>query len=264
MMYRFNYIIISVGLSLCLSGCALPSALTWMLQGEKSETDLSIDEEFNEEEFSEEEFNEEASVEEIPYTIEIYVESINETENYYVYAAEYNTIRIVLPEGVDANDLEVETTSGTIERTKEDSTLYRLFVKEPNLVLEIKARDKKSGAEGFLITETIELEIPALGFEDLGPGEIGLDDFKKQGQLVVFYDDNRWSICKCKGFKLTRIPALGNKITIKNNSEVYGADAKALVSNAVKGDIYIFDDIMVSCNGNYADKRAETLIYLIK
>ena len=264
MMYRFNYIIISAGLSLCLSGCALPSALTWMLQGEKAETDLSIDEEINEEEFSEEEFNEEAVVEEIPYTIEIYVESINETENYYVYAAEYNRIRIVLPEGVDANDLEVETTSGTIERTKEDSTLYRLFVKEPNLVLEIKARDKKSGAEGFLLTETIELKIPSLGFEDFKSGEIALNDFKKQGQLVVFYDDNHWSICKCKGFKLTRVPAIGNKISVKNDSEVFAAEAKSLISNATKGDVFIFEDIMVSCNGYNADKRAETLIYLIK
>lgn len=263
-MYRIFYLLIPVICSLSLTACALPAAFAWMLQDDGPKNELGIDEEFKEEEISEEEFNEEAMVEEIPYNIEIYVESVNETESYYVYAGEYNTIRVVPPEGVNANDLELETTSGTIERTKEDSTLYRLFVREPNIMLEIKAKDTKSTAQGFLITETIELKIPSLGFENFKAGEIPLADFKKQGQLVVSYDENHWSICKCKGFKLTRVPAVGNKSSVNNSSEVFEKDVKFLISNATKGDVFIFEDIMVSCNGYNADKRAESLIYLIK
>jgi len=46
--------------------------------------------------------------------------------------------------------------------------------------------------------------------------------------------------------------------------EAYGSDAKTLVSKAEKGDIYIYEEIMVSCNGYSADKKASTLVYIIK
>jgi hypothetical protein len=198
------------------------------------------------------------------YTIGIYVENAAGEEEYYVYASEYNSIRINLPEGVDANDLELITSAGTIERTKEDSTLYRLFVKEPNLTLEISATDKKTGAQGFLITETIELSVPTLGFKDFETGEIGIEDFKKQGQLMLFNDENNRSICLCKGFRLTRVPLVGNKISLNNTSEIFDQEVKSLLSKATKGDIYIFDEIIISCNGNLADNKASTLVYIIK
>ncbi len=236
-----------------MSGCAAPVAMIWLMQDIHSTADKGIEVESEEFEFEVDD----------PYIISVYVENAKGEEDYYIYASEYNSIRIILPEGVDANDLELTTSAGTIERTKEDSTLYRLFVKEPNLTLEITATDKKTGAQGFLITETIELSAPTLGFKDFSTGEISAEDIKKQGQLILFHDENNRSICLCKGFKLTRVPAVGNKISVNNKSEIFDQEVKLLLSKAAKGDIYIFDEIIISCNGNLADDKASTLVYII-
>jgi hypothetical protein len=171
---------------------------------------------------------------------------------------------VALPEEMYASDIVLSSTAGTIERTENDSTLFRLFVKEPDISLEITALNQKTGAQGFLITETLEPSVPSLGFNDFESGEISAEDFKKQGQLMVFYDEEIFSLCLCKGFNLIRVPKEGNKITLKNNGDAYGTEAKNLVSKAEKGDIYIFEEIMVSCNGYIADKKATSLVYLIK
>jgi hypothetical protein len=253
-MYRFFAIFFCFVFSFFLSGCAAPVAMIWLMQDIQATADKGIEVESEEFEFEVDD----------PYIISVYVENAKGEEDYYIYASEYNSIRIILPEGVDANDLELTTSAGTIERTKEDSTLYRLFVKEPNLTLEITATDKKTGAQGFLITETIELSAPTLGFKDFSTGEISAEDIKKHGQLILFHDENNPSICLCKGFKLTRVPAVGNKISVNNKSEIFDPEVKSLLSKAAKGDIYIFDQIIISCNGNLADDKASTLVYIIK
>ncbi len=253
-MYRFFAIFFCLVFTFFLSGCAAPATLIWLMQDANSDKVTLV--ELEEFEFEEEE--------EDIYTIGMYVENASGEEEYYVYASEYNSIRINLPEGVDANDLELTTSAGTIERTKEDSTLYRLFVKEPNLTLEITATDKKTGSQGFLITETIKLSIPTLGFKDFSTGEISAEDIKKQGQFILFYNEHNRSICLCKGFRMTRVPVIGNKLSVVNKSEIFDQEVKSLLSKAAKGDIYIFDEIIISCNGNLADDKASTLVYIIK
>ncbi len=253
-MYRFFAIFFCLVFTIFLSGCAAPVAMIWLMQDIQATADKGIEMESEEFEFEVDD----------PYIISVYVENAKGEEDYYIYASEYNSIRIILPEGVDANDLELTTSAGTIERTKEDSTLYRLFVKEPYLTLEITATDKKTGAQGFLITETIELSAPTLGFKDFRTGEISAEDIKKQGQLILFHDENNRSICLCKGFRMTRVPVVGNKISINNKSEIFDLEVKSLLSKGAKGDIYIFDEIIISCNGNLADDKASTLVYIIK
>ena len=81
---------------------------------------------------------------------------------------------------------------------------------------------------------------------------------------MLFSDENNRAICLCKGFKLTRVPAAGNKISVNNKTEIFETEVKSLLSKAAKGDIYIFDEIIISCNGNLSDKKASTLVYIIK
>jgi recombinational DNA repair protein RecR len=63
---------------------------------------------------------------------------------------------------------------------------------------------------------------------------------------------------------MTRVPVIGNKLSIVNKSEIFDQEVKSLLSKAAKGDIYIFDEIIISCNGNLADDKASTLVYIIK
>ncbi len=249
-MRRYSYFFLMCCFPLLLNSCALPVALVWMMSDSQEKSDFAI---------------EESEVEEVSLNeIGMYIETGSDIESYYVYAGEYNSIRIALPEEMYASDIVLSTTAGTIERTENDSTRFRLFVKEPNISLEIIALNQKTGAQGFLITETIEISVPSLGFNDFESGEISAEDFKKQGQLMVFYDEEILSLCKCKGFSLIRVPKEGNKVSLKNNGDDFGTEARNLVSKAEKGDIYIFEEIMVSCNGYSADKKSTSLVYLIK
>jgi hypothetical protein len=246
----FNLFVI-LSSSMLFSGCALPAALLWITQDPQENMDYSTEAE--------------AEVEEVDlYPIGLYVESNDDEGAYYVYAGEYNSIRMSVPEGMYASDIVLSTTSGTIERSKEDSTLFILYVKEPNLSIEIVASNQVNEAKGLLYTETIELPMPKAGLKGIDMDEVKAEEFKKQGQLVLLYDESLLSLCKCNAFTLIHINNEGKKSIVNNESEVFNSETKGIISRAVKGDIYIFNDIKVNCTAYAQDKKTANLVYIIK
>lgn len=246
----FNLFVV-LSSSLLLSGCALPAAMLWMIQGPQENLDYSSEAEV---EIAEDE----------AYPIGLYIESNDGEGAYYVYAGEYNAIRMSVPEDMYASDIELSTTAGTIERSKDDSTLFILFVKEPNISIEIVASNKVNNAQGLLYTETTELPVPKVGLKGIDIDEVKAEEFKKQGQLVLLYDENLLSLCKCNAFTLIHINNEGKKSIVNNESEVFNSETKGIISRAVKGDIYIFNDIKVNCAAYAQDKKTNSLVYIIK
>jgi len=140
----FNLFVV-LSSSLLLSGCALPAAMLWMIQGPQENLEYSSEAEV---EIAEDE----------AYPIGLYIESNDGEGAYYVYAGEYNAIRMSVPVDMYASDIELTTTAGTIERSKDDSTLFILFVKEPNISIEIVASNKVNNTPKQLNSQCQKLD----------------------------------------------------------------------------------------------------------
>lgn len=195
--------------------------------------------------------------------IDISLEGKEEYDYPYVYAGEYNLIRVQVTAGETVENISLETTAGTIERTAEDPALYRLYVKEPGIAVEITAVDKITGISGLLVVETINFPLPqpCLNLEE--NGQMNAETFKKQGQLMLRSDDKLPGLCLCSGFILTRIGADGKKESVKNDKDAFSESVKVLTAKAQKGDIYIFDEIAVNCPGFAEAKKTRSLVYVM-
>jgi hypothetical protein len=251
-MLKYKNILFSVLVILLLnSSCALPLAL----MGFYTDGSSSIEETIVPDLYIENPPDE--------YNIVITMEGREEDYLSYIYAGEYNGVRITVPEGLKAENITLKTTAGTIERT-EDPTLFRLFIKEPNIAVEITAEDSETDSYGILIGETVNFPLPepCLNFEE--NGEMTAVTFKKQGQLMLKNTSSIPVLCLCTGFNLTRISSDAKRESVKNNSDAFGEPAKALIAKAVKGDIYIFEEILVNCPGFTEAKKARSLVYVLK
>jgi len=196
--------------------------------------------------------------------IQITLEGKDEYDYPYIYAAEYNLVRIKVLEGATVENIKLKTTAGTIERTAEDPTLYRLFVKEPGIAVEITAEDGSTGTYGLLVVETINFPLPQPCLNLQENGQIDAETFKKQGQLMLLSNEKLPGLCLCSGFILTRIGADGKKESVKNDKDAFSESVKVLTAKAQKGDIYIFDEIAISCPGFTEAKKARGLVYVLK
>jgi hypothetical protein len=162
-------------------------------------------------------------------------------------------------------DIELKSSAGTIERTETDSTLFRLYVKEPGLSVEITAKDTVSGAGGLFYGESVEYPLPEACLNLKEQGEMDVDNFKKQGQLMLrFKNEKNPKLCKCLGFVITRISSDAKKESVKNDGDAFTANTKNLITKAQKGDYFIFDDIKVQCNANSEPKKLRSLVYNLK
>jgi hypothetical protein len=197
------------------------------------------------------------------YNIGILMDGRDEEEVTYIYAGEYNGVRIIVPEGLKAENITLKTTAGTIERT-EDPTLFRLFIKEPNIAVEITAEDSETDSYGILIGETVNFPLPepCLNLEE--NGEMTAETFKKQGQLMLKITSSIPVLCLCNGFNLTRISSDAKRESVKNNTDAFEGPVKVLIAKAVKGDIYIFEEILVNCPGFTESKKARSLVYILQ
>lgn len=235
------------------SSCALPLAFL----GFSSDR-------YSEEVFPEDNWEYEEK-DDIDYDKHISITAENESgeEIYYIFAGEYNRIRLQLPDGVNPEGVTVNTTAGVIERTEADPNVFRLLVKEPHIAIEITASDNKSDASGYLIMETIPVPLPLAKLKDEDNGLIDIEAFKKQGQLQLSNNSEDF-LCLCKSFTVTRLSVDAKRETLQNLGDAFTEQTKLLVAKAEKGDIYIFDEIMVFCTGYSVDKRARSLVYILK
>lgn len=235
------------------SSCALPLAMLGFVQeGEREEK----------EEFSfEDEFDE---TRDYKNYISVYIENEKGEEQYALFAGEYNRVRIDLPVGVKPEDVELTTTAGKIQRTEEDATLFSIFVEEANIAVEITAKEKNGKAFGYLMTETVYFPTPTPYLPAEDNGQISIEDFKKQGQLILDQNEDYAILCKCTGFRITRIAKDGSREMVDNGGDAFSQETKILTAKASSGDIYIFENIMVNCPGYVKDKQSRNLVYILK
>lgn len=241
-------------LSQLLSGCAIPLAFVGLYSA--SQEDLLTKEQIP---------DKIEDISEVDYSIGIVLENADEDGNAYIYAGEYNSLRIFIPEGMDPFNIELKSSAGTIERTETDSTLFRLYVKEAGLSVEITAKDTVSGASGLFYGESVELPLPEACLNLKEQGEIDLENFKKQGQMMLNYKhEKNPKLCKCLGFIVTRISSDAKKESVKNDGEAFTTNTKNLIAKAQKGDYFIFDEIKVQCNANSEPRKVRSLVYNLK
>ena len=212
--------------------CALPLAFYGIMQNSSSKMEY-------------EEFDDLAETENLEY-IQIYLETENGEEQDFIYTGEYNRIRIDLPDGIEAENIIMETTAGTLERTESDPTVFRILVKEENIDIEITAIEKNGRAEGYFYTQSVNFPLPQPGLLEEDNGNISIEKFKKQGQLILTNKTELPYLCKCNSFSVTRISKDNKRETVKNSGDAFSLELKALTAKAEAGDIFIFEDISVS------------------
>jgi hypothetical protein len=249
----FSFILILCQL---FSGCAVPLAFVGLYSTPRedfSENNQIPDENENENTF------------EIDYSIGIVLENMDENGNAYIYAGEYNSLRIFIPDETDPMNVELKSSAGTIERTETDSTLFRLYVKEPGLSVEVTAKDTVTGTGGLFYGESVEYPLPQACLNLIENGEMDLENFKKQGQIMLKYkNEKNPKLCKCLGFIITRISPDAKKESVKNDGEAFTTNTKNLISKAQKGDYFIFDEIKVQCTANTEPRKLRSLVYNLK
>jgi hypothetical protein len=240
-------------ISLFLSGCAIPLALVGLYgtAGDNSESSQIPDsfEKNNEEDF----------------LIGIVLENADEDGNAYIYAGEYNSLRIFIPEEIDPMNIELKSSAGTIEKTETDSTLFRLYVNEPGLTIEIIAKDSVSGAEGLFYGESIEFPVPEACLNLKENGEMDVETLKKQGQIMLKYKNEKYpKLCKCLGYIVTKVSSDSKRESVKNDGEAFTSNTRNLIAKAQKGDFFIFDEIKVQCSANTEPRKLRSLVYNLK
>ncbi len=153
------------------------------------------------------------------------------------YGSEYDPIHI-----------QVRSSSAQIEKT-EDPTRYRLLIGESGIQVEIIAIDTLSGVSHAIQVKSVGMDLPLALLPGAEGNSMSKTDFHSLGQIFLQNQKQVPLLCKCNGFKVERKKKDGAVEQAITDSESFSAEVKLLVKKAEIGDIYIFDEISVSCPG---------------
>lgn len=204
----------------------------------------------------------EPSVSESTLTLNL-VNITDEGEN-VVYVGEANGIVVYFPEAGDADHLVWKTSMGRIEKGGEKN-VYNFFIDKPNLEIEITATDTTTGRTAYLICRSDYIPMPIAYLQAGDNGSMSTTVFKQQKMLWLDLPSVSTPIlCDCKSFRITRIAKNGTREELENRSNGFSEQVKSLVAKASAGDIYVFDQIKVSCPGYTAPKLIKSIVYTLE
>lgn len=184
---------------------------------------------------------------------------INREELEALYMGIRNPLRIET-ENFDLDDLTITSSAGTIRRIND---LYYIKPSEKGEIV-IKATVNDNGKETLLSTRKFyvrELPLPYALLNSMRGGEVLADNLKGQRRLLIKSDiyetDNYYNVT---GFNLTRIAngSYGvNQLKERNRTANFGASVLELISNAKRGDLYVFNEIeVVGASGERMELQA--------
>ncbi len=126
----------------------------------------------------------------------------------------------------------------------------------------------KVSAEGFSATKDFRVKripspIPTLSKKRGGSMPSGT--FKAQGGILPVLEGFDFDAkCDIAGFRLVRVAKRQDPEISVNSGGRYTADSKRLVSKAVAGDRYFFENIKSRCPGDKAARDIGTMTFIIK
>ncbi|MEO1262437.1 MAG: gliding motility protein GldM [Bacteroidota bacterium] len=105
---------------------------------------------------------------------------------------------------------------------------------------------------------------PVMKLGNLTGGKIPVSHFKAQKGLIPHLLNFDFEAkARVKSYELVRIRR-GDAATARNRGGGYERDAKRLIENAKRGDIFYFDEIRVRCPGDDHDRKMPGLMFTLK
>ncbi len=162
--------------------------------------------------------------------------------------------------GVPTDQMKVTSTG--VQLTKKSSGKYVVIPQRTG-----QATITVSG--GGLPPATFEYKMkripdPVMKLGSLVGGSVPVSHFQAQRGLIPDmgqFDFN--AKCEVRGFEVVRIRK-GDAATAANSGGGFGSDARRLIDNAQRGDVFYFDNVKVHCPGEEHDRKMPGLIFTLK
>ena len=177
-----------------------------------------------------------------------------------LYIGVDNPISVFAP-GVNSNNLKVSVSGGGAQISKRNH-YYNLTVTKPGeCIITVEAN-------GMITTSYFRVKRipdPVAQLGNSQGGKMGVGEFKAQaGVPVILHNFDFDARCKVQGFILTRIPKNEDRIEVVNQGARYSADAKKIISEALPGDVYTFEEVKAKCPGDPAGRMINSMVFKIK
>lgn len=106
---------------------------------------------------------------------------------------------------------------------------------------------------------------PTARISNTSGGAISLWDFQQQkGIHATLYNIPLEEKCEISDYEMTRQRKDADVINIKNNGAQFSPESKKIVDDAMKGDVYYFDNIRCKCPGDPAGRKINSIVVKIK
>lgn len=171
------------------------------------------------------------------------------------YVGMPNTIK-VYAEGGSTAHLEVSVSGGKLTPSDVTKGLYSYTERITGLAVEVVAKDT---ARGIMVTEVFEVvEIPAPDayvwtYKKMLKGnyrEFTAESFKEQNGVILQHEERIPARCNATSYTVIHINVAGKRISHENEGKdgLFDETTLAMVSNAQKGDVFIFENIKTACS----------------
>jgi hypothetical protein len=183
----------------------------------------------------------------------VYIEGGFKKKIFYVGMP--NTIK-VYAEGGSTAHLEVSVSGGRLTPADVTKGLYSYTERVHGLAVEVVAKDT---ARGIMVTEVFDVvQIPAPDayvwtYRKTLKGnyrEFTAESFKEQNGVILQHREQVPVRCNATSYTIIHINAAGKR-TVHNNEHkdgLFDKTALTIVSNAQKGDVFIFENIKTACS----------------
>ncbi|MEZ4932718.1 MAG: gliding motility protein GldM [Saprospiraceae bacterium] len=162
--------------------------------------------------------------------------------------------------GIPSNKMQVNATG--VELRKSSNGKY---VAIPQKTGRASITVSGGGLQPTIFDYTVKrIPDPTVKLGNLLGGQIPVAHFQAQMGLIPHLINFDFEAkAEIKEFELVRIRK-GDAATAKNKGGGYGSEAKRLVDNAQRGDIYYFDNIKVRCPGDEYNRPMPGLMFTLK
>ena len=164
--------------------------------------------------------------------------------------------------GVSSREVQVSISSGTLT-SKGSGGWYTVQVEEPGEVV-VSVQAPNLNSRFHYRAKRIPDPVPRIGIP-YSQGFMSPERFKTQGGVILTLDNFDFdAFCEMQEYELVRLAADGTRSTAQNTGARFGEEARALIDQAVPGDVYWFRKISALCPGDHTPRSLQNFAIEIR
>lgn len=187
--------------------------------------------------------------------------AVNKLNVFYIGVDNSATIVV---RGVPKEQVDVRGIGLSITKNPGDNDEYTVRATTPGSAsIMVSGGDMKPQEFQYRI-KRIPDPVPRLGGSRRA-GTIGNGEFKAQGGISAVLENFDFDArCDVTNYEVTYLAKNQDPVTVVNNGARFNGPANDLVSRAVPGDVYFFDNIGCRCPGDAAARNLGSLVFRIR